>query len=405
MDKKNVSFVYKNIVVGGVQTLLLRLSKALIESGNKVSIYYNTIYANGTEVYTRYGIDLYKYEGDIPKSFNDDFGTQLIITFEPEIYIKLVINNYKNRKNKDRIFLYSVHPYTFEYFYNGCKYKIIKKIFHKTYYSFVKKSVEAGFVFFMDEQCLNSTSKEFLLKNDNNYVNDCILRIIMPTNGNYSCRNKEKTGIDILTVSRADFPFKGYIKGLVQVVSSIKSEGYDVRLKIITAGNEINKVRDWCNDISNIEILDNIKYEELPNYYRESDIYVGMGTTILEAAAEGIIAIPVSPYTYECNSHGLFCDKPNWILTEIGEGKSINELIKQIVTLNKEEKNNLQMKMINSVYNLYSIENVLKQLNKLLSYKIDVRKQYKILPFGYIYFLKTKKIIRKFIKRRSVNGK
>lgn len=397
MRNNEIVFVYTNIVVGGIQTLLLRLSCALINRGYTVSIYYNSIYSNGEQDYTSKGIKVYQYQGVYPKSFEYKNKGLTIITFEALVYIKLVMDNHKCNSNQNDVFLYSVHPYTFEYFFKGCKYRVFYKLFHNSFYNFVRKSVLNGYVFFMDEQCMNSTGKEYSIDYDNGKMTDHILRIIFPIDNRRYVSSYLNENFRILTVSRADFPFKGYIKGLIEEFANLSNKYKNMKLTIVTSGNQVECIYDWCKGLSNIDIVENVSYESLPQYYKNADVYIGMGTTILEAAAEGVIAIPVSPYTYECKTHGLFSEKPNWILTEINEGESVSNELEDIVVLSEKEFNELRKKSRESLESLYGEDIVLEQFQRITS--IDKKRksvQYKILPFEYIAFLNAKKLLKRF---------
>lgn len=55
-----------------------------------------------------------------------------------------------------------------------------------------------------------------------------------------------------------------------------------------------------------IELLGPIDYIELDKYILKSDLYVGIGTTVLEAIKNGIPAIPVRDFSYECLTSGFF---------------------------------------------------------------------------------------------------
>jgi glycosyltransferase involved in cell wall biosynthesis len=49
-----------------------------------------------------------------------------------------------------------------------------------------------------------------------------------------------------------------------------------------------------------------VSYGELPKVYRNADIFVGMGTTVLEAAAQGVPVIIAEAYTRQFRTPGLF---------------------------------------------------------------------------------------------------
>lgn len=400
MASNEIAFVYTNIVIGGIQTLLIRISRALIKKGYHVYIYYNSIYPNGELEYKRLGAKVFKYQGDYPKNLKLNKNNIAVITFEVGVYIDLVRDNHKNNKDKNNIFLYSVHPYTFEYFYKGCKYGIFYKLFSKSFQKFVRESVLNGYVFFMDEQCLNSTSHEYGIIYDDNSIDNHILRIIYPVDSCGTVNSRKRDSFNILTVSRADFPFKGYIKGLIDCFCSMYHD-YNIRLTIVTSGQQRDLVYAWSKGISNIEIVENVSYNELSKYYRNADIYVGMGTTILEAASEGIIAVPVSPYTYECRTNGLFTDNPNWVLTEENEGESIERILKNVISLSDTEREVLRRSSVDFVKKIYGEEVVCEKLERIiLSDRVQKISQYKVLPLGYITFLKAKRIIKRIVKRQ-----
>ena len=400
---KKITFVYENIVIGGVQTLLIRLSKALIKIGVNVEIYYSRIYERGELEFEEIGTNMYSYTRQYPYDIIESNKNSNIITFEVGTYMDMVVANKKSSNTS--IFLYSVHPYTFEYFYKSCKYSIFYKIFHNQYYKFVKRTVENGGVMFMDEQCFNHTCTEYDINNIDD-IDKYLLRVIMPVDDVEFNMDIHNNLFNILTVSRADFPFKGYIKGLINCFKELQMSGKKLKLTIITSGTEKEQVYKWCENQENIEIIEDVSYEKLKKYYREANVYVGMGTTILEAAASGVVAIPIAPYTYECNTYGLFSEKPNWILTEIGEGKNIKNNLEYLMGLSDSDYEKLSILSKKSVQKLYGEEIVINKFKDIISCSIkDKGAQYKYLPFGFILFIKIKKVVKNLVERVRKVGK
>ena len=131
------------------------------------------------------------------------------------------------------------------------------------------------------------------------------------TKSDYTSNDK----LTILTILRASFPFKGYIFGLVRQVVTLVSEFPKIRLQIIAFGEQENELQSEINNIpselrSHVEYIGRVSYERLVDYFKVADLYIGMGTTVLDAANHGLPVLVVNSYTYESESFGYFSDNP-----------------------------------------------------------------------------------------------
>ncbi|XBG81314.1 hypothetical protein V4S33_11035 [Enterococcus cecorum] len=65
---------------------------------------------------------------------------------------------------------------------------------------------------------------------------------------------------------------------------------YKVKLTIISYGPKFDQIKEWINKehSSTLEILlyGEKTYDELNRFYENTDLYIGMGTTVLEARLE-----------------------------------------------------------------------------------------------------------------------
>ena len=343
-----IAFLYKNIVIGGVHTLLYRMSNCLLQRGFSVGIYCNSISPDIIDFYHNSNIPLIIYPKNLKYIFRElNSNDNYIIVFEFDLYLDLVLNTRKRGNNK--IFLYSVHPYTFDYYFLGVdlKKKFHHRVFEKEYSKFIAEEVKNGFIFFMDEQTLLHSIQEYHISISPSEYESHIVRIIM--NKHNSIKKEEdlyKHKFEILTISRADFPFKGYLKELIQIVYEFQKKE-NVGLTVISSGPHIKQLMNWIEtyDVKQefISLVTNVPYNKLNDYYNKADIYVGMGTTILEAANCGVISLPVEPYTYECKSYGFFNSNPKWVLTDYNKGSDVRIFLSEVMNMPLSEKNNIQI--------------------------------------------------------------
>lgn len=133
----------------------------------------------------------------------------------------------------------------------------------------------------------------------------------------------------LFTSARADFPFKGYIFGLIEMFKTIS---IDKRMKliIISSGAQDEMIKKRINDLNDdvkqkITFINGESYDKVIKHMEASNLVIGMGTTVLDAASRGIPVINVVPYTFELMSSGLWN----------GNRSSVNTLDNVIAAVNK----------------------------------------------------------------------
>ena len=147
----------------------------------------------------------------------------------------------------------------------------------------------------------------------------------------------------ILSIGRFDFPFKAYVFGVVDYFHKMQKEHKDVRLKIIGYGPGEQLLADVISNFpltttKNIEIIGKIAYHKLPLYFKEANVFIGVGTSLLDAANYGIPSIIGVPYQYKSLSNGFFHEHPT-VLGEVDQ-KGISTLdadLKKLMIIGNEE--------------------------------------------------------------------
>lgn len=119
---------------------------------------------------------------------------------------------------------------------------------------------------------------------------------------------------NILTIARADFPWKGYILGLMDYVANNWRE-YNLTLRIVSYGDGMSEIESRYDSYDfdtkkRIVIQGKTDYDQLEELYDNTKLYIGQGTTVLDAAQRGILTIPVVPDTYVVMADDFFDDNP-----------------------------------------------------------------------------------------------
>lgn len=390
-----IIFVYENIVTGGVYSLLLRFCKSLTKHNIESTVVCKKIDKKCKEAFINNNISftlLRSYrQYDFKTLLNND--SNLLITFEASSYIECVSLFFKNDNTK--VLLYSVHPYTFDYFRIISKYKILKMIFYNKYIEFFNNEFENSHFIFMDEDTiiysLNSVGREC----HSEKLEDYILRLIVLNDDIVAGRKEAFTnrGKSILTVTRADFPFKGYIKGLLEIFSNLKRKNEDLKLTIITSGYHVDHIKKWAGDMKDVLIIDSIAYDKLHNYYKNANLYIGMGTTILEASINGSISIPVLPYTYDCKADCLFAEKPKWLVSQADNNSNALSLIDKVLMLNANQRKEIIDNTIDEISCIYGEDEIIEKL-LYFEKRASVNKRCNIVLLTYVRLKKIIKLIK-----------
>lgn len=298
---------------------------------------------------------LFDYLNAIPFSFSETDELTIISLQSREMFF---IGEYLKKKwTKVRIrnLFYVVHPHDFEVFPKN-KLEKIFKIFLDPLYRWLKISIaKNNALIFMDE-----ATKAYALKGTNciELSDSSIIRLPYPIekhNENMIKDRFENSAKIILTCSRIDFPQKEYLLGLVSQFRLLREKFANIRLVIVGDGKDTASLREHIDSMpidvkKNIELVGAASYPSLRKYIQQAYIYVGMGTTLLDASNLGVPAILTAAYQKypECNSPGYFYQRWN----ELGNApasetdKTASFYIEEILEMSYSEykKNSMEAK-------------------------------------------------------------
>lgn len=389
-----MTFVFNDTlgVFGGSQTLIYRMCEWLHEKKIKTVVMCNS--ADNTEIVSKlkninveidcFPPENYKYTKNTLVSLLNENKNLLVVSFGFDRYMNIECTKAKYHLEFNNI-IYDIIPITF-FKGEGVKSKFLKQHAKKVYSKVVLRMLANNAIRTLEDTYItgvrdyfNFTEEEFSPK---------ILRLPMKCKrlDNYERIIKQGFESDlILSAARADFPFKGYLVGLVDQFCEIKKEMPSVKLKIFSDGGDMHILRDKVNTVpeeirKDISLNGWISYEELYQEMQKAKIYIGMGTTVMDAALNYKPSVVVSFDTMNCLSAGLFTDNPYCTATH-GDGyPEATETLKRVLKSSFEEYKKLCTDNFEVVYENYNIDYVMNDFINI----VTPNKKCLLKPFEYL---------------------
>lgn len=215
---------------------------------------------------------------------------------------------------------------------NVKEYQLVKSVY--------KKMISNGNVLFCDQTQYTAFIKHYGLNNIdttrllvpiNRNINEFDIELV---NGRYLCN-------EIITVSRFDFPHKGYLIGLIDSFVKLKKIYSDISLRIIGYGNDENELRKKILKLDNtvsksITIEGRVSSDRLNDYFSKAKVFVGLAGVLFDAVSTGLPSIIVRHFTYECEAYGFYQECPDKLVCD-EPGKLIDDYLINIFDMNKKE--------------------------------------------------------------------
>ncbi len=194
------------------------------------------------------------------------------------------------------------------------------------------------------------------------------------------CRHRyNKNEKIILAIARADFPFKGYLIGLLEKFTIWCKYDDKLRLVIISYGKDYDRLCEEKNKFNGfgykISILNNVAYKDIHKYYLDAYVYIGMGTSLLDAANESLVAIPVEINTYKLRSNDFWCNT-NLALGSLGNADNIDEMMKYVLSCEENEYVDLSRKTYNKLVENFDINIIMNKIIDCCNYNKKINLNY-----------------------------
>lgn len=372
LQKKKIIIFFHDFIMGGSETLILRIIRWLVENKHEVTVICKSCIEYFEFEFQKSNIELIKVSDYSYKKIKNILCKISTNVPQEQYYITFFMDDFiftekllHNKKNILNIF-YILHPlHTIAL----GRLEKIKKPFNKR---ILKTAYNQNKLVFMDEDCISVCEKHYNLNLKDEYKK--IIRLPMKINSNPTEPKKKKEDFNILTITRLDFPFKGYVLGLIDDFAELKKIYSKITLTIIGDGKGKEVVEKKIKQIDtktqqDIFLKGTIPYNQLDSYFKKADVYVGMGTTLLDASNNGLISITVYSYTYQFFATGFYYENPQ-ILCGLEFGLAYPKvdgisLLKKIINMKQNEYQELSQKSFFTLKKIYDIERVMRNLMKI----------------------------------------
>lgn len=171
----------------------------------------------------------------------------------------------------------------------------------------------------------------------------------------------------IMTGCRADFPFKGYVIGLVDDFLKLKKEFPDTKLLIICDGEDIEQLDKKMKEIpeayhDSVTYLRWVSYEEIKSKMEQSMLFIGMGSSVLESSLRYKPSIVSRYYTLENLAESFTKDNPNDIEAKENVKTPAYSLIRQVLCMSYDEYRDLSIQSHDVIKDMYGIDMIMDKL-------------------------------------------
>lgn len=371
---EKIVFYLKEFHIGGAQLLIVRIAKKLVELGKSVSIIgifedeniFKSINEAGIKVVT-----IEKWDNDYiaRRIVRSECDSAQVITMSWQDYCRVVYL----KGNMHHVIFYATHRNDLinasknrikivEYINKMIVKKAIKTLIkRKTIVAIDEDTVDASLNYYCFSENLAKEFRILRIAIDNDEDDDNKYQLDLRF-GDRSFR--------VLSIARADFPFKGYLMGLVDCMR-LRIFSSNTVLEIVSAGEDQEKLEkkvEECDEGTRkrIKLYGKINYNDLEMLYKRSKVFVGLGTALLDAAKYGIVSIPVVAYTYNVESQGFFHDDYRRIVAKKGSLQDFKKCIEWVEKLNKEKYILCYKKNKRLIKENYSTSKVVLELMGLL---------------------------------------
>lgn len=165
-------------------------------------------------------------------------------------------------------------------------------------------------------------------------------------------KKRSLESFNIFTVSRFDFPHKGYMLGLIQSFGKLRETHKNIKLYIIGHGQHQSQVIEEINKLSqdskdNIVLLGQVDKSEIGKYMANAHLNISVAGGVGSGAIYGVPSIPARNFCYEgCEVYGLL--PQSYMKTTATEpGEDVIPYIEYFLSLSDED-------YIKECYNSYN---------------------------------------------------
>lgn len=335
--------------VGGIETYLYNLCQYLLNSGERVIWFYKqkillaesfkTVFLS--EKVERYDIDkVLNTRIHIPFSYEEEI---VILSFYPTAMASAekLINLYK--KDCAITPFYVIPNTTGDFYYIERYFTLFSNYVYKSMKGIIQRWETGNHIRFFAPQHI-----EYLQRNYNIIVSSPEEKLLRPV---YPCMPLDMQLLDkkanrkefiIISISRFDFPHKGYLLGLIRAYGRLKTRYSQIRLIIIGYGpdkpkvlREIESLPEGIRD--DIKLVGEVPPNELGRYFKQAHLNISVAGAVGQGVKHGVLSLPARNYCVkECEVYGFFPYniKPG---TSLDPGNLVDSYIEDAIQMSKQK--------------------------------------------------------------------
>lgn len=353
---KNILFILASLNLGGVETYISRVVPVLVRDGFRVDVWVINNLVN-RDLYEK----LSKFANVRILSNSGALGSLLLnISPSPDVDFDLVIATGgtsllcaalafpRNLKLKIVVGVYS--QYEFIGPYDNYRRKIESKLFHQ---------LAPSNAFYCTDGCKLDHERYF----GEEICGSNVSPLLIATQDAFPLHVTASKTIRLLSIGRL-VEFKTYNLSVIYLLHDLNVQGYDIHWSVVGSGPLMQSMLELIRKLGieeKVTFHGEVPYEALPEYYIDADLYIGAGTTLIEAASFGLPAICAVDSNANSMTTGYFADRPGIGTSDFLDGDRLIPL-SDAVNYFLRAPVSLRYEMARRSYNAakrYSIDNVL----------------------------------------------
>lgn len=341
MGKRLFVFYYANMNLGGIQTTIYNYLK--IYQNNDI----DCVWINEGNAYIDKG-----YKEALKKvliwqmplsadniAFTKKYNEIVVLTFSFNSFIRCK-NALKGVDAKHILLIpHFKNPEVFpeQYFISNSAKKIKDRM--KEYYS---QLLDNNQLFFFTEKQANALFANYGL---DNYEASSRISKKLKCFGEFPDESVLKKQVNnefnIITVSRLEFPHKGYILGVIDLYSKLKQTYSNMTLTIIGYGDGekilLDKIRALPQDIKeDVHFIGKVSYEELKKYYDCAKLNIAVAGSVTDGVGFGVPSLVARHYTNDLEVYGFYHTCPDKTTCD-DPGNNAEEIVKDFLNASDKE--------------------------------------------------------------------
>lgn len=225
--------------------------------------------------------------------------------------------------------------YFIEEYYFGC----FRKRLYVSIQAIMKNWVEMDAVRFCAEGQIEAFEAHYKLKVPE-HATKLIKGVIYPPKLDEDCliEKAKRERFNLISISRFDFPHKGYLLGLIRAYGRLKEKYSQLTMSIIGYGpgkdlieGEIKKLNK--NAQQDLKLLGEVCRADFPEVLRNMHLNISVAGSVGAGAINGVLSIPARNFCEsECEVYGFLPESRNMTTATIS-GELVDPFIEQVINM------------------------------------------------------------------------